>query len=158
MATGARDAAKDINLNLESNAEPYQLWSDGTTLWVMVIVEVPVGNFTAIETRIYAYVLATGVRDASKDFDRAEENDDHEGGGLWSDGTTIWVTDDYDDDSGNPRDVKIYAYTLAKGIRSAAKEFDLAGENENPTGIWSDGTTLWVADHIDKEVYAYQLK
>ena len=33
----------------------------------------------------------------------------------------------------------------------------LADGNENPTGIWSDGTSMWVADDIDRKVYAYNI-
>lgn len=35
------------------------------------------------------------------------------------------------------------------------RDFDkLAYENKNPTGIWSDGTTMWVADY-GGHIYAY---
>ena len=33
---------------------------------------------------------------------------------------------------------------------------DAAG-NQNPLGIWSDGTAMWVADSIDDKLYAYNL-
>ena len=33
----------------------------------------------------------------------------------------------------------------------------LDAENMDPRGIWSDGETLWVADHLDWKVYAYRL-
>ena len=33
----------------------------------------------------------------------------------------------------------------------------IAGDNKNPRGIWSDGTTLWVADVGHKLVFAYNL-
>ena len=32
-----------------------------------------------------------------------------------------------------------------------------AAENNVPTGIWSDGTTMWVADFDDDKLYAYNL-
>ena len=37
------------------------------------------------------------------------------------------------------------------------KHFTLATGNKNPTGIWSDGTTVWVADDVDRRLYAYNL-
>ena len=43
----------------------------------------------------------------------------------------------------------------ANGIR--AGDIDLHSDNANPTGIWSDGTTLWVADDTDDKLYAYTL-
>ncbi|MBC6410623.1 MAG: hypothetical protein GDA42_09235 [Ekhidna sp.] len=30
-------------------------------------------------------------------------------------------------------------------------------DNDTPTGIWSDGTTLWVADYNDYKLFAYRL-
>ena len=43
--------------------------------------------------------------------------------------------------------------------RAAAQEVEtLAGAgNTHPEGLWSDGTTLWVADWRDQQVYAYDL-
>ena len=29
--------------------------------------------------------------------------------------------------------------------------------NASPTGLWSDGTTMWVADSVDDKIYAYDL-
>ena len=33
-----------------------------------------------------------------------------------------------------------------------------AAGNRNPTGIWSDGTTMWVADASDDKIYAYNMR
>ena len=43
--------------------------------------------------------------------------------------------------------------------RNSAEEFDTleAAENETPTGIWSDETTMWVADSSDDKIYAYSM-
>ena len=43
--------------------------------------------------------------------------------------------------------------------RDAAKDFDTlaAAENSDPRGIWSDGTTMWVADELTNKIYAYNL-
>ena len=45
------------------------------------------------------------------------------------------------------------------GIRDYGKDFNtLSGAgNSRPTGIWSDGTTMWVADFDDDKIYAYNL-
>ena len=32
-----------------------------------------------------------------------------------------------------------------------------AAGNESPTSIWSDDTTMWVADHVDDKIYAYNM-
>ena len=43
--------------------------------------------------------------------------------------------------------------------RDPDEDFDTldAAENEGPVGIWSDGTTMWVADYSDDKIYAYNL-
>ena len=70
----------------------------------------------------------------------------------------MWVADI--DDS------KIYAYKMSDKARDAGRDFDtLAGAGTNvPTGIWSDGATMWVANLstytdtiIDAKLYAYYL-
>ena len=58
---------------------------------------------------------------------------------------------------------KLYAYGVSNGARQYGREFDLAksteyantNENSNPAGVWTDGTTLWVADDNDAKIYAY---
>ena len=43
--------------------------------------------------------------------------------------------------------------------RNSAEDFDTldAADNESPTGIWSDETTMWVADWSDEKIYAYSM-
>ena len=45
------------------------------------------------------------------------------------------------------------------GPRNSGQDFDTlsAGGNGDPAGIWSDGTTMWVADNRDDKIYAYNL-
>ena len=147
LATGARNPDKDFDtLAAAGNINPFGLWSDSTTMWV--------ANFgtTSSDAKIYAYTLATGVRNPDKDFDTvaAAGNDDPRG--LWSDGTTIWVADSEDD--------KLYAYTLATGARDSDRDFDTlaAAGNTLPYGLWSDNTTIWVADSEDDKLYAYYIE
>ena len=47
---------------------------------------------------------------------------------------------------------------LAKG-RDAGRDFDtlVAASNDTPSGIWSNGTTMWVADYSDAKLYAYKM-
>ena len=47
--------------------------------------------------------------------------------------------------------------TLAYGAQDTAKEFTLHTDNDAATGIWSDDTTIWVADRTDNKLYAYTL-
>ena len=71
--------------------------------------------------------------------------------GIWSDGTTMWVSDSSED--------KLYAYGMSDKAHDASKDFNtlIAAGNETPTGIWSDGTTMWVADWTDHKLYAYRM-
>ena len=71
-------------------------------------------------------------------------------GGIWSDGTIIWV-------SGGD-DLKLYAYQLATGGRVVERDIALHSDNADPKGIWSDGETLWVVDSVDRGLYAYVLE
>ena len=71
--------------------------------------------------------------------------------GIWSDGTTMWVADSFDD--------KIYAYNLRTKARDPDKDFnELAAYNRLLQGIWSDGTTMWVVDSHYYQIYAYNLR
>ena len=67
--------------------------------------------------------------------------------GIWSDGTTMWVSD-----RGKK---KLFAYNLGTGSRDTSKEFNFVSANTSPSGIWSDGTTIWVADVTGDKLYAY---
>ncbi len=144
----AQQQATPVDITLDSqNANPRGVWSNGTTVWVV----------DSQRHKLYAYTLSSGARDSGKDItlDGANRN----ATGVWSDGTTIWVADDSDE--------KLYAYTLSGGARDSGKEFGLASkpsdgtfaadDNGNPAGVWSDGTTIWVADATDDKLYAYTL-
>ena len=54
-------------------------------------------------------------------------------------------------------DNKLYAYTLSSKARNTGEEFSLHADNADAQGIWSDDTTIWVADSADDKVYAYAL-
>ena len=71
--------------------------------------------------------------------------------GLWSDGETMWVSDEFGG--------RIYAYDLDTKERITEKELDstLASGNNQLMGIWSNGETLWVADLGSRRIYAYDL-
>ena len=138
------------------NTDPTGIWSDGITLWVA----------DDGDDKLYAYYLSTDLnvleRDPSKDLTLTTENSAPRG--IWSDGTTMWVAD-----TGND---KIYAYNLSSptDLRDKTREIDLlyvrsivegsvsaVANNGNPTGIWSDSDTMWVADLSDDKIYAYRM-
>ena len=89
---------------------------------------------------------------AVDDFDGLIGAGNESPGGLWSDGTTMWVGANEDDE--------LHAYDLSTKARDPDKDFDTLGAagNERITAIWSDGTTMWVADSDDDKIYAYDLE
>ena len=52
---------------------------------------------------------------------------------------------------------KLYAYQVSTGTRQADLDIALDSNNGLPTGVWSNGTTIWVADFDDDKLYAYLL-
>lgn len=59
MSDKSRDASKEFNtLNAALNNSPWDLWSDGETMWVS----------DTFRDKIYAYNMSTKARDVSKDF------------------------------------------------------------------------------------------
>ena len=131
--------SKDFNTLADAGNENIAgLWGNSTTLYVS----------DDVDAKIYAYSLATGAHDATKDISLHNDNGDPQG--IWSDDTTIWVADDLDD--------KLYAYTLSTKARDSANDVTLAPNNDNPTDVWGDATHIYVAenDNADGTIYAYK--
>ena len=84
--------------------------------------------------------LVPFVRRPAQDFNALVGAENTNPWGIWSDGETMWVSDEGDD--------KIYAYDLDTKARYSVKDFDSLGVagNTSPAGIWSDGTTMWVVN------------
>ena len=157
---GMRVSNKDITLD-SANADPTGLWSDGVTIWVA----------DATAGKLFAYTLTTRLYNADKniELDSANANPTD----IWSDGETLWVAD--------ATEAKLFAYTLPDGSsgssrdlratvgksgrpprltdvnRDTTKDITLDSANADPTGLWSDGETIWVADSADARAYAYSL-
>ena len=164
LSRSTRDITREFDLlnipGVVQNTDPRGIWSDGATMWV--------ADFNA--GKIFAYLLpqpklATAdipfARDPAADLGGMGFAGNGDAAGIWSDGTTMWVAD-HDDNY-------IYAYRISNGRPDFNEEFKLDDEgfnlnpfaptsgNNNATGIWSDGSTMWVADHQDDHVYAYRL-
>ena len=137
---GGWKAGDDLDtLRSPGNTSPTGAWSNGTTIWIS----------DPGDAKLYAYTLADGPRDSTRDITLDSNNGNPVG--IWSDNTTIWVAELM------PTERKVYAYTLADGSRDSDKDITLRGGNTTSWGIWSDGTTMWVADWNDDELYAYTL-
>ena len=158
QSSSSRCAGLDFNtLIADGNSFPRGIWSDGTTVWVADYsyrwwwVFVPSPLKPRAQRKIYAYNLSSKARDASKDFNTLHVAGNTSPQGLWSDGTTIWVS--------NLDDNKIYAYNLASKVRDYSKDFNtLDAENTYTGGLWSDGTTIWVSNLDDNKIHAYNLE
>ena len=151
MSDKTRDAGKDFNtLAAAGNNQPIGIWSDGTTMWVA----------DTEDDKVYAYKMSDKSRDSDRDIDvnaLIGNNYNSYTEGIWSDGTIMWVVDRKGENS------KIHAFTLpatgTPAARDAAKDFDKLkdAENREPRGIWSDGVTMWVADSLKDQIFAYRL-
>ena len=71
----------------------------------------------------------------------------------------MWVA--FDPPSSNPW---LRAYTLSTGARDASKDINTAEAHEGhahgggaPEGLWTDGTTIWVADDDDDALLAFTI-
>ena len=134
LATGARNAGKDIRLNI-NNDEPTGLWSDGTTMWV--------GDFTWL--KLFAYRLSDGtyLPEESVSVDTYGQ-----GLAMWSDGDTWWI-------GVNSKHTGVRGFEAYSDTRRPEADFPLASTNTYHIGMVSDGTTMWVVDTLDERLYAY---
>ena len=148
---GSRDSGKDFDsLNAAGNESVRGICSDGTTMFVT----------DATEDKVYAYKMSDTTRDSAKDITLTAANT--RARGVWCDGDTVWVANDAGTDGAGD---KIFAYKRSDGTHDSAKDMEslyvstaAAGDNATwPRGLWSDGTTMFVADPQDNKVYAFKL-
>ena len=119
------------------------------------------GAADSAEKKIYAYNMTTKLRDPEKDYNTLNAADNDRPRGIWSNGTTMWVSDAGRSD--NLRDDKIYAYDLVAKTYNLAKNISLADGRASgisaPTGgMWTDGASLWIADGGTDKIYAHKIK
>ena len=148
-ADGSRDSAKDFDsLHAAGNTTPQGICSDGTTMFVA----------DSNTDKVYAYKMSDRTRDSTKDITLASANG--RATGVWCDGDTVWVAND-----GTLAGDKIFAYQRSDGSHDSAKDMEslyvsTAADIDNasrPRGLWSDGTTMFVADSEDDKVFAFKL-
>ena len=154
LANKRHDPSKDLNgLRAAGNDAPTGIWADGDTMWVV----------DSDDDRVYAYNMRTGRRDITGEFGLVNvptvvSNTDPRS--IWGEEGVLWILDAASE--------KIFAYrlpertaiveTLPVGRQFAADlgRLQFAG-NEHAEGIWSDGATMWVSDHVTDHIYAYRL-
>ena len=145
LTDGSRDENKELRLD-SSNDVPAGIWSDGATMWVV----------NQIDKKLYAYALDGGARQSDKDivlsFDRPRPL------GIWSDNTTVWIAYDYHQDYVDDDDFKLYAFTLEGGARQSDKDVAISIDPfSRSSDVWSNGTTMWLADSFHDKLIAYEL-
>ena len=134
-----RPSDRDLHLT-NGNFDPAGIWCNGETMYVL----------DDGDRRIYAYNMATGTPDGNLGF---ELHDDHDRPrGVFASPDTMWVAG-----RGGP----IYAYTIQTGTsygqRDETKEFVADTDDGYPSGIWSDGSLMWVVNYVDEEVFAFDV-
>ena len=93
-----RDDPKDITTLVDAgNVRPRGLWADRTTIWVLEHSSSAPEN-----TNLFAYDRTTHQRQEGWDNDNLVPAGNESPRGVWSDGGTLWVSDE--------DDAKIYAY------------------------------------------------
>ncbi|MYK76475.1 MAG: hypothetical protein F4016_06030 [Acidimicrobiaceae bacterium] len=139
-------ASEDLDgLQAAGNTAARGMWSNATTIWVS----------DASDDKIYAYNKSDKSRDSSKDFNTLSSAGNNNPTGIWSNGTTMWVAD--------RADHKIYAYNMSDKSRDSSKDFKGLivappfAPQYAPTGIWSDGTTMWVTNYWYGKIFAYKM-
>ena len=121
---------------------PKGVWSDGETLYLLVINEGASKN----RGKIYGYSLASGNRAARKDIRLANANGNP--AGLTGHDGRLYVADTQDN--------KVYAYDVE--TRSRSRDHDIAGIdrlNKHMTDLWLNDETLWVSYWRSDFIRAY---
>ncbi len=116
--------------------------------------EVVVTSVGSTDPTTYKVYIGRGTTDhggwkAGDDLDTLRAAGNTSPSGIWSDGTTIWISD--------VSTATLYAYSQANGTRDDGKDIALGSAVMGPTGIWSDGTTIWVISTVEEKVFAYTL-
>ena len=137
------------------------IWSDEETIWITRTTATArlVDRVADTDGRADAYGLSDMARQPEKDIRAMYGALNHHAHGIWSDGQTMWVSDD--------DRATIFAYSLQSDNyrnRLRTKEFHTyikASRNgrlyADLRGLWSDGTHMWVADSRVKKIVAYTL-
>ena len=143
--TQASITDRNFEITTPRFAAPKGIWSDGTTLYLLVINE----GSNNQRGKIYGYSLANGNRQSSKDINLANANRNPYG--LTGRNGRLYVTDSADN--------KVYAYDIA--TRSRTSEHDINGidrMNKLMTDLWLNDETVWVSYWRSDFIRAYDVE
>ena len=137
LETQDRVTTKDI-LFPDERGIPIALWIDGERMYM-----------ATTRDGLYIYEFPSAVRIASIDYNAGRPRSLPYGNtqAMWSDGTTLYMA---------IRDGWIRAYDAESGRRVPGLDFR-PGTSPLPTGIWSDGRTMWVIDRFRGYPEAYSM-
>ena len=112
----------------------------------------------ALMIQVNGSPVSNGARLSAQDFTALAEGNDRPHG-IWSDGTTMWVSQRHNPVAQTGGPAKIFAYDMASKAHKPTEDFNtlVAAGNDVPVGIWSDGTTMWVIDEQDRTIYCYDM-
>ena len=178
LATGARDTSKEFNTS-SANANPTQTWSDGATTWVIDLTDdklyayysqPPTKRLTTSDVTVRGATLNITWHTAAWWYQRSAgspaDSTCHSVAAATSSATLSGLIDNTSytykayDKSGCASADQIATgsfTTLAHGAGATASEINLDSTNSDVVDIWSDGTTIWVADDGDNKLFAYTL-
>ena len=115
LDTGAREPNNDFDDVVDLAYYPSDVWGNEHTIWVL-----------SSSDKLLAFNRSTKASDTTREFDLDFDNADARG--IWSDGTTMWVSDSVEN--------KLYAYALDGGARQPGRDFNTlnAAGNGSPQG------------------------
>ena len=140
----------DELLNSAGTRHPGVVWGDADTLWV----------FDTLNTHFHAYDRDTKTRIPGKSFPtRLSSGQSVVAWGVWSDGTTMWVSGPTTP-LGRPEEGPsipggVFTVDLASGSIKKARGY---ADVRRSSGLWSDGVTMWVVSAGDRKLKAYDLR
>ena len=141
-----------------SSSASYTLGADdkGSTIKVEVTFTDDHGYEESLTSAASANVSGPAVPGSRRVTDISLHSDNGDPAGVWGDAATIWVANNA---AGTTTSDKIFAYRRSNGSRDAGKDFDglIGAGNATPSGICSDGTTMFVADSANRQIYAYKM-
>ena len=159
------DLAADATSGMLSSGALTVSMTAGTYYYGACIIDVTnetnTANNCSLAVAVVVSTASGGNRLANIEFTTLVTAGNNTPSGIWSDNETLWVSDD--------DDAKLYAYNLATRARDPDKDFDLARNPGTPTqdnrdseGIWSNGTTMWVANNPGfvnggDKIFAYKM-
>ena len=145
----AQDGGANIKMWAMEGVIPQGIWGDSNYLWVVDnrtkgVYALDRDDFDAGKlTLSHPFLVAADFyfqtpTESLLGTDVFEPFSYYQPTSVYHDGTTLWVSED--------RTGTLMAYGLENGVRDAPKDISLAhdGCDNIATGMWGDGTSLWV--------------